>query len=266
VTQIQKLIRDPYAIYARHVLGLRPLDPLMRLPDALLRGTVVHKALEDFVRETKEDSSLVSRDRFLGDIGSVVAENVPWAEARLLWQARLARMADRFVDGEVARRAVAEPVMLETKGMSTLADPEFTLTAEADRIDVDAQGHFHIYDYKTGTPPNETVQKHFDKQLLLEAAIAERNGFGDAPPSPVARAVFLGLSSGRSEVPAPLETETPDAVWGELQRLMKDYFSVDLGFTARRAPQSMRDAGDYDHLARFGEWDVSDDPDPERVG
>jgi len=37
VTEIKRLIRDPYAIYAKHVLRLRPLDPLVQEPDALLR-------------------------------------------------------------------------------------------------------------------------------------------------------------------------------------------------------------------------------------
>ena len=266
VTQIQKLIRDPYAIYARHVLRLRPLDPLMRLPDALLRGTVVHKALEEFVLGTKDNQALVTVDQFDEKIGSVLHQNVPWSEARLLWKARLARVSERFVDGEKARRLIAEPTLLETKGASTLDDLGFTLTAEADRIDVDAAGQFHIYDYKTGVPPSRDVQMHFDKQLLLEAAIAERAGFGDLPPAPVARAVFIGLGSGKTEEVAPIETETPERVWDEFQQLIRDYFGDKLGFTARRAPQTTRDEGDYDHLARFGEWDVSDKPNPEVVG
>ena len=48
VTEIKRLIRDPYAIYAKHVLRLRPLNPLVRTPDALLRGTVVHTSFRDF--------------------------------------------------------------------------------------------------------------------------------------------------------------------------------------------------------------------------
>ncbi|HCC96947.1 MAG TPA: hypothetical protein DEQ69_06035, partial [Rhodobacteraceae bacterium] len=38
VTEIKTLIRDPYAIYAKHVLGLRPLEPIEPVPDARLRG------------------------------------------------------------------------------------------------------------------------------------------------------------------------------------------------------------------------------------
>ena len=46
VTQIETLIRDPYAIYARHVLRLRPFEPLAKLPDAAERGTLIHDILE----------------------------------------------------------------------------------------------------------------------------------------------------------------------------------------------------------------------------
>ncbi|MEO0773586.1 MAG: double-strand break repair protein AddB [Pseudomonadota bacterium] len=266
VTQIKTLIRDPYAIYARHVLRLRPLDPLMRVPDALLRGTVVHEALEGFIQNTKEDLRAVTAEAFMAAIGAKLQEAVPWAEARLMWEARLTRRADSFVEGEAARRAVAMPSLLETRGKSELSDLGFTLTAEADRIDIDADGRFHIYDYKTGTPPTEDVQKHFDKQLLLEAAIAERDGFGGLPPAPVARAVFIGLGSGKPEEPAPLATETPDLVWDEFHRLISVYFGEKQGFTSRRAPQKSQHEGDYDHLARFGEWNMGSDPKPEVLG
>ena len=51
LTRIATLIRDPYAIYARYVLNLRPLNPLRQEPNDRDRGTVVHKILERFVRE-----------------------------------------------------------------------------------------------------------------------------------------------------------------------------------------------------------------------
>ena len=51
VTRIETLIRDPYAIYARSVLRLRPFEPLGKTPDAAERGTLIHDILEEFVRE-----------------------------------------------------------------------------------------------------------------------------------------------------------------------------------------------------------------------
>ncbi len=51
VTEIATLERDPYAIYADKVLGLKPLDPVEPRPDARDRGNVFHAALETFVKE-----------------------------------------------------------------------------------------------------------------------------------------------------------------------------------------------------------------------
>ena len=51
VTRIETLIRDPYDIYARSVLKLRPFEPLGKTPDAAERGTLIHDILEAFVRE-----------------------------------------------------------------------------------------------------------------------------------------------------------------------------------------------------------------------
>lgn len=260
VTEIKRLIRDPYAIYAKHVLRLRPLDPLMKAPDALLRGIILHKVLEQFIRDTLDDPSLCTKDALMKKTASVLAENVPWAEARALWLARLDRVANWFIDGELGRRSLAHPTAFEIRGKAALADPAFTLTATADRIDVDRVGNLHIYDYKTGAPPTKAQQTYFDKQLLLEAAIAEQSGFGELGPARVARAAFIGLSSGGKEESAPLDTEPPEKVWREFQQLIAAYMDPAKGYTARRAMHATRDKGDYDQLARFGEWDITDDP------
>src|SRR5690606_26821539 len=51
VTGISTLIRDPYTIYARHILRLYPLDPLTGRADAGMRGESLHDIVERFVRE-----------------------------------------------------------------------------------------------------------------------------------------------------------------------------------------------------------------------
>ncbi len=51
VTEIETLIRDPYSIYAKHVLDLRPLDAIDESMAAAERGTIIHKALEKIRRK-----------------------------------------------------------------------------------------------------------------------------------------------------------------------------------------------------------------------
>ncbi|MCE8526537.1 double-strand break repair protein AddB [Ruegeria pomeroyi] len=263
VTEIKKLIRDPYAIYARHVLRLKPLDPLVQAPDALLRGIVIHEVLESFVRDSVLDMALLNRDTFLKRAATMLEELVAWPTARALWLARLDRVADAFLLSEEARRADAGPIAFEARMRKQLDGLDFTLTGRADRIDRTEHGSLCLYDYKTGAPPSERQQAKFDRQLLIEAALAEEGGFEGIDPAPVARAVFIGMGGSYKEVPAPLDAEPPVKVWAELHQLIGAYFEPDQGFTSRRMLHKDSDIGDYDHLARFGEWDRSATPEPE---
>jgi double-strand break repair protein AddB len=263
VTDIKHLIRDPYAIYAKHVLRLRKLGPLVQTPDALLRGTVLHDVMETFVRETMADPSALTADRLRLVAGDILAEHVPWPAARSLWHARLTRIAEWFVTQEQARRATATPVAFEAEGKLTWADMGFELRARADRIDQTDGGAVLVYDYKTGTPPSEKEQAAFDKQLLIEAAMIEQGAFEDLGPRPVSEAVFIGLGSNYREVVAPLEKEPPAQVLERLRDLICAYLDADQGYSSRRMVKQDAFEGDYDLLARFGEWDATADPWPE---
>ncbi|WP_370301995.1 double-strand break repair protein AddB [Pseudooceanicola sp.] len=263
VTEIKRLIRDPYAIYAKHVLGLSPLNPLAREPDALLRGIVIHGILETYIKDITSTPTLLSVPEFLQRCRAMLEAEVPWPMARRLWLARLAKVADGFVASEAQRQAIARPVEYEATARLPLSPLDFTITGRADRIDRDETGALHIYDYKTGRAPSAKEQAAFDKQLLIETAIAEQGGFTTLDAAPVARALFLSLGSSMTEVAAPIETEPPAKVLAELRELIGRYFDATQGFTARRAVQKDADTGDYDHLARFGEWDRSTVATPE---
>jgi double-strand break repair protein AddB len=263
VTEIKRLIRDPYAIYARRVLGLNPLNPLVQEPDALLRGNVIHEFLEDYIKATMDGSAELTADSFRAYARATLERLVPWPTARIMWLARLDRIADDFLTAEASRQRDGGPAAFEQKSTFTMHDPEFSLTGRADRIDQRADGTLRILDYKTGTPPSKAEQSKFDKQLLIEAAMAEENGFGDLPAAPVTDAAFLGVGSAYKEVPAPLLEEPPAKVLAELRDLLGAYLEPDQGFTSRRMLQKDTDVGDYDQLARFGEWDRSANPEPE---
>jgi double-strand break repair protein AddB len=263
ITEIPRLIRDPYAIYAKHVLRLRPLNPLVQEPDALLRGTVVHEIFEDFIRDSLEDPSRLTADHLIETARSLLERDVPWPVARLLWLSRIQRLAGDFILAEQSRQARATPLKLEAMGEARLEPLDFAIACRADRIDQDERGFLHLYDYKTGAPPSEAQQKKFEKQLLIEAAMAEEGAFKEIGPAEVARAAFIGLGSSLKEVPAPLLDQPPAKIWEELKQLIGAYFEQDQGYSSRRMVHRDDMAGDYDHLARFGEWDRSATPKPE---
>lgn len=259
VTEIKTLVRDPYAIYARHVLKLRPLEPLRPEADPRLRGVVLHEILEVYLR-----SGGGGRDRLLAITDAILADRVAWPLARTIWRSRIAKATDAFLDFSASTGG--EPALIEERGAVALPGLNFTLTGKPDRIDRLDDGRLYLIDYKTGAPPTKAQQRHFDKQLFLTAAMAEAGGFKGLDPSDVARLSYVGLK-------AELDIETTELahgevaeVWAEFGRLMASYARESQGYTARRALESVRDASDYDHLSRFGEWDMTASPVPEDVG
>jgi double-strand break repair protein AddB len=267
VTQIRTLIRDPYAIYAREILRLSPVEPLRQEPDTPLRGEVLHDIFEAFVRDRRPETPEEAKARLLAIADAKLAEGAPWPVARRLWRAKLERIADRFVAEEAERQRIGQPVIMEQKGALTFADPAFTLTAKADRIDRHADGSVTIYDYKSGTIPSKKQVRAFDKQLLLEAIMAREGGFKELGPAEVAGVAYIGL--GSSDGTAPIDLSDPDfdlaATRARFLDLIQAYADVATGYTSRRAMEREGHAGDYDHLARYGEWDEGTSPTPEDV-
>lgn len=262
VTEIERLIRDPYAIYAKHCLRLKRLNPLVQEPDALLRGIVSHDVQEQFVRATVADPDTLTPEHLIQTANQVLARDVPWPAARALWQARFDRVAEWFVETERDRQMRATPTLFEDEAIGRLDLPSVGMTLEgrADRIDIDEAGRAVLYDYKTGNVPTKPEQTHFNKQLLIEAAMIEAGGFSRVGPRDVLAAEFIGIGSDPKSLAAPLDEEPGAKVLSHLTALLAAYLDPDKGYTARRAFKSDRFDGPFDHLARLGEWDVTDAP------
>ncbi|MCB2127769.1 MAG: double-strand break repair protein AddB [Rhodobacteraceae bacterium] len=267
VTKIRSLVRDPYAVYAGEILRLRPLRPLHPDPDPALRGRVLHEVIEEFIRGFNPGMSEAEAGKFLLDTAdSVLGREVAWPGSQRLWRARLTKISDSFIAEEFRRQSGGSPVILEKEGSITLDNLDFTLVARPDRIDLGADGRVHIYDYKSGTPPSAKQQDTIDKQLFLEAVMAERGAFDLPVPTEVAAVTYIHLGGSGSVKTRQLEAGQTDEVWSEFQRLIANYHRQETGYTARRAVFDARKDEDYDHLARFGEWQMTDPAVEEDVG
>ncbi len=260
VTSIETLIRDPYAVYAKRILNLKPAKPLHAEPDAALRGELIHKVLQTFIEAHKGPLPADAETLLLDTAREVFDQQITWPATRAFWMAKLARAVPWFIQTEQARRALATPCAFEQTGHRTSND--FTLQGRADRIDKAADGTLVIYDYKTGQLPSDKVQKHFNKQLPLLAALAYE-GFPDATVQQVA---YVGLGADPKEISQRFDAGEPDEVWAELEQLISEYSDPEQGYASRRAVFEERWDQDYDTLARYGEWDRTDAVKPERVG
>ncbi|CAK0753896.1 ATP-dependent helicase/nuclease subunit B [uncultured Gammaproteobacteria bacterium] len=263
VTQIETWRRDPYAIYARHILKLEKLEPIAADPGAAERGEFIHQALDRFVRAYPgllPDDALESllgsgREAF----GALLAQPDVWA----FWWPRFERIAAWFVAVERGRRVAIRPLLTETEGeMVVRADgvKPFRLKARADRIDRLADGALMVIDYKTGSVPRlAEIELGYAPQLPLEAAIAMAGGFaGIAAGARVERLAFWRLSGGD-----PPGEEKP--VKGDVAQLAIEALAglkrLIIAFADPTTPyRSQPDAAyaprytDYAHLARVQEW------------
>ena len=261
VTEIETLIRNPYAIYARHVLRLRPLDDIDQSPGAADRGDFLHKVLGEFIHEFPAVLPGDAADR-LRDIGRKHFrryENRPgvWA----FWWPAFERMADWFVAAEREHRQMATPRAQEAPGeiVLPLSTRPFRLRARADRID-DVGSAFIIIDYKSGQARSQKqVDAGLAPQLPLEALIAEAGGFAGAgvPAHPVVGLAYWTLGGGRTGGHRRPITPPPAAeTRARLLQLLAHFERETSAYLALPRPRLAPAYDDYLHLARVAEWRV----------
>ena len=199
VTEVETLIRDPYAVYAKKVLRLRPLNELEEEPDARDRGELLHRICERFVLRSLEDPSAPLTPLFDAVSEQVLQDVAAWPTLHAFWRARARQMRDWFVAGEETRRAEGAPIALEAPGALTFpaALGEITLTATADRIDRLPERRLRDLRLQDRPPADRQADRPLRQADALEAAILAQAGFERAPKGPVERLAFLELTGGR---------------------------------------------------------------------
>lgn len=268
VTEIETWMRDPYAIYAKHVLRLRALAPIDADPGAAEYGSLVHLALERFLKawpsrlpdDPEAELLTVGREVFEGQAASPAL----WA----FWWPRFESIARWVAAKERGRRAFVSQVHAEVGGALEIAAPggPFLLTAKADRIDEKTDGSLALVDYKTGTPPRaKEVAAGFAPQLPLEAVIARHGGFGGLRPAPVSELLYWQLKGGAAggeerDAGGDAAALADEALEG-LHALVAVFDDPATPYAARPHPEFAPKYSDYLHLARVREWASGGDGD-----
>ena len=270
VTRVEALTRDPYAVWARDILRLYPLERPDEPVEARARGTAIHAAFETFAETYPDavpaDAAAVFERLYVDAL--VAAGMPPTALAR---EKALAREAALWVaDWERHRRATARKIVVEAEGKLELSinGRPFTLTAKADRIEPTPDGTAHILDYKTGAAPSQKqVDTGFSPQLTLTAAILMNGGFPDLGSPAPGELTYVRVTgrrpAGEEQVRALAGGESEEAARKAMDGLVKliaRYDDPAEPYRSRVAPQFVKEhPGDYAHLARVFEWSTSGD-------
>ncbi|MTJ93878.1 MAG: double-strand break repair protein AddB [Desulfovibrio sp.] len=263
VTQIELWMRDPYALYAKHILGLKALDLIDTDPGVADYGTFIHQALEIFSKRHASGLPADALQELLGigreAFGDALAHPGIWG----FWWPRFERIAAWFIKLDDVRRQNLAMLHAETRGALIIDAPHgaFTLSAKADRIEARQDGSLALIDYKTGTVPSwSVVQSGFSPQLPLEAAIAAAGGFAAVRSGEISDLEYWRVSGGdpTGEVVKFRHnaSEAAAKALAGLKDLVARFDDPTTPYPAQPRPEWAPRYSDYEHLARLQEWEA----------
>ncbi|MBO1906762.1 double-strand break repair protein AddB [Microvirga sp. 3-52] len=273
VTEIETLVRDPYSIFARHILKLDALDAIAVTPSAADRGTIIHDVLGQFAEQYPKALPAHAQEILLAlgtDAFADIAEAYPELYAE--WWPRFTRLATEFVVWEQNRRPDLVEVYAERSGRLSIPLPDgtiFNLRARADRIEHRRSGGFAIIDFKTGQPPGvREVYAGFSPQLTLEAMMLMKGAFKGLPMAKgTPDLIYIHTTGGREPIkpreigPTGKEARSVSDMVEEHRRrfegMIVRYAKGEAAYVSRPFPKYARRFSEYDHLARVKEWSLA---------
>jgi ATP-dependent helicase/nuclease subunit B len=259
VTDVGLWMKDPYALYAKRILGLKPLMDLNRTPSAIEFGILIHEVLQRWLLSFKdqnldlwEQGILLGKRSFDYYFGNSVE--------RPFWWARFLRILNWFLTTEISLNLLE--IWTEISGSASFYTEQglYTLKAKADRIQLNQDHTLEIIDYKTGQLPSlKSIKWGYSPQLPLEAAILLQGQFEKVPTQKEIAALSFWHLSGK-EPPGEIYIlkESPqdlaDSAWQGFQSLVKTFENPLTCYRSKPHGYDGNSYDDYDHLARVKEW------------
>lgn len=271
VTEIETLRRDPYAIYAKKILRLKPLDPFIRDPSVAERGTLYHAIVAHFSERIPQlDPQLMLN--MLSDIAREEFDKMQLPlDVEALWWPRFHMLMPQLVEFEQNLSPRQRLPEIKARAIE-IHDSGISLSGRADRIDLLDDGGAEILDFKTGSTPSiKQAASLMAPQLALEGALLRRGAFASANEQYSPTDLIYVRLTGKGEVQSQTILKSADKsafelselAWQRLHQLVLLYLDQNQGYLSRAMPPLVNYIGDYDHLARIWEWAASSDSDEE---
>ncbi len=276
-TDIEKWLKNPYGIYAKHILKLRKLDELDGNTEHADKGTLFHAILERFVSDLIDGKPLdlhhltaIAKEEFDAILMDETTKATLWPifEEVAVWFVEEQKKRQDDDSGKII------PLAAEQRAQWTIKEAcvPFTLYGRVDRIDGYTDGSLEIIDYKTGTLPSETdIVSGYAPQLPLEALVAQESGLGNVEKKPVKAISHWELKAKKDKAPEiktiPKKANEAigpiiDQAKQQLLAMIEAFYNTENPASYRVTPDSqniketdnVRRYDDYKHLARESEW------------
>lgn len=256
-TNIEKLYRDPYIIFAKYILKLSKLKDIEQDTLPADFGNVIHNSLEEFKKKNLSTYE---------ELMQIIMKNaLPYKEIDIIdfWYRKFESIAKWFIEYEAKlKKEGVEATYTEISGTMPITK-RFNLFAKADRIDIlKNSGGAIISDYKTGTAPSvKDVESGYSPQLPLEALILNHHGFKDVKGNPKTSEMrYLEISDGKekSAIKNIEIDEFLEKTLASLVEIIEKFDNENTPYISRPNPstvgQAIEEYSDYNHLERVKEW------------
>lgn len=253
VTQIETWRRNPYAIYAKCILGLSPLGNINK--NAMF-GTLIHRVIKDFLTQyphSTDKECLLNMAKAMFEQSNLLPADLS------LLNIKFSAIADFIIEQQKCDLGLVKDVQCEEKisYVWQVNGQPFELCGQADRIDLLNDNSLRVIDYKTYEPATaKEVMAGYVPQLPLEALILNKTRKNRV--STIAHWHLSGKKEASCVCPVLASVEAMNEL---IQRTEEGLIQMISAFQSEKTPYEVCPIpsesprfNDYTHLARMQEW------------
>lgn len=249
ISDIEILRSSPYAIYAKKILQLKPLEDFAKIPQAKEKGQLYHDVFAEFYKTTFDKQIIIDK---------IKEADLP-LDIKLIWNCELNNIYKEYLNTfkELTIKTYTE---IESKYVN-IGNKGACIKGRADRIDILKNNKARIIDYKTGGEITPGRVENFTKpQLLLEAQLLLKNAFDIPLPFQLEGIYYLYLKKNEElKLKNAIKKksnlfELVEKCWEDNENLIDSYYDIDKAYIAYTTEQENFDYFAYHHLTRYDEW------------
>jgi ATP-dependent helicase/nuclease subunit B len=261
-TQIERLIKDPYGIYAQKILHLKKLERNFSDINGADFGNAVHSALENFSNNYDNIDPQERLEKLLEYGEKSLNKHVSNKLALMLWRPRFSNIAKWFINIDENIRKKLPSIVSELYLEANLLDQEdFILNAKIDRLAM-SQQNIIISDYKTSNTAIsiKNAKIGINPQLVLEALLIQ-----DKYPELNITQIDYWLVTGKTTMAGEIKklfadqeeiADLLDETKTGLQNFIKVFLNGKTPLLAIPDENIAPNYNDYTHLERIKEWQL----------